>query len=130
MPRKFLSLICVPALLFATAAPAVAQSQQDERVVFYGDLNLNSRAGADTLLRRIEQASDIVCGDRAGPRPISETQSVRSCQVETVEYSVQEVGHPNLLYSYYGYMPEVVIEGSWDPYADPYYEVKPSPTYK
>ncbi|HYD87244.1 MAG TPA: UrcA family protein [Vitreimonas sp.] len=126
MTRTSLALACAPALLLcAAAAPAFAQAAWDNRyesrVVYFGDLDLESRAGADTLIRRIEQASDIVCGDRAGPRPINEHHDVRGCEAETVEYAVREVGHPNVLYRYYGYRPEVVIEGD----DDPYYTVKP-----
>lgn len=128
MTRKLLALVCVPALLISTAAPALADNTWDrryeERVVFFGDLNLESRSGADTLIRRIQQASDVVCGDRAGPRPINEQRDVRSCEAETTELAVREVGHPNVLYRYYGYRPDIVID---DQYADdPYYTVKPA----
>jgi len=120
---RFLTAACVSALLFA--APAFAQTQVESRVVYYGDLDLESRAGADTLIARIQQAADVVCGDRSGPQTIAEHRSVRSCEVVSTEDAVLGVAHPNVLYRYYGYMPEVVIEGSWDPDADPYYEVKP-----
>jgi UrcA family protein len=126
MTRKLLAFVCAPALLFAANANAQAyDNRYEERVVQFGDLNLESRSGADTLIRRIQLASEVVCGDRPGPRPLSENTSVNNCETETTEYAVQEIGHPNVLYRYYGYMPEVVIEGSWDPDADPYYEVKP-----
>ena len=126
MTRTLLALVCAPALLFAGSAIAqTSDTDYEERVVYFGDLNLSSRAGADSLLRRIEAAASDVCFDRTGPRPLSETRSVRNCETETIEYAVQDVGHPNVLYRYYGYMPEVIIEGSWDPDADPYYTVKP-----
>lgn len=124
MKRTLLALACAPALLFAM--PATAQTGDvQERVVYFGDLNLNTRAGAERLLQRIEAAADAVCFDRSGPRPLSDRREVRGCEAESVEFAVQEVGHPNLLYAHYGYMPEVIIEGSWDPYAAPYYTVKP-----
>ncbi len=126
MTRTLLALVCAPALLFAANASAQAwDNRYEERVVHFGDLNLNSRSGADTLIRRIELASEAVCGDRTGPRPLRENASVNACETETTEYAIQDVGHPNVLYRHYGYMPEVVIEGSWDPDADPYYTVKP-----
>lgn len=42
-----LQLALATAIGLAFATPALAQSQPEERIVTYGDLNLNSRAGAD-----------------------------------------------------------------------------------
>jgi len=125
MPRILTSAACLSALLFTAAMPAMAQTQYESRVVTYADLDLYAPEGADALIRRIQQAADVVCGDRSGPRNITETNSVRSCEIETTEYAINDVGHPMVMGRYYGYTPEVVIEGSWDPDADPYYEVKP-----
>jgi len=124
MPRLFTSAVCATALVFAAAAPALAQAQVETRVVTYGDLDLDSPEGADMLIRRIQQASDVVCGDHPGPQSIVEDYSVTGCEVETTEYAINDVGHPMVIGRYYGHTPEVIIEGSWDP-DETSYTVKP-----
>lgn len=100
------------ALSFAGAAPAFAQ---DSRTVGYGELNLNADQGADTLIRRVEQAAGIVCGDRPGPQTLRENASVGECEVTATQDAIQTVGHPVVTARYYGRTPNVTIEGSWDP---------------
>ena len=100
------------ALPFAGAAPAFAQ---ESRTVRYGELNLNADQGADTLIRRVEQAADVVCGDRPGPQPLQENASVRECEVIATDDAIRGVGHPVVTARYYGRNPDVTIEGSWDP---------------
>lgn len=124
MSRLF-TAACAAALVFAAAAPAFAQWRLESRLVTFGDLNLNSPEGADVLIRRIQMAADVVCGDRPGPEGIAERYSVRGCEIETTEYAIHNVGHPMVIGRYYGYTPEVVVEGSWDSDRDPYYDVKP-----
>jgi UrcA family protein len=110
-----ITLGVIAALSLCTAAPAFAQqdaastTQLNERVVPYGDLNLDSNAGADTMLRRINNASRFVCGDRTGPRPMQENGSVHYCVAESTDNAVAELGHPNVSNRYYGNTPEVVI---------------------
>ncbi|MBN8606505.1 MAG: UrcA family protein [Caulobacterales bacterium] len=108
------------AFLLAAATPALAQNYQSQ-VVTYGELDLNSRAGADTLIRRIEQASDNVCGDRTGPRSVRENSTVNACARETAEFGVEDVGHPNVTQRYYERHGTGYIEGSYDPYYDSAY---------
>jgi UrcA family protein len=108
------------ALLLAAAAPAMAQNYQSQ-VVTYGELDLNSRNGAETLIRRIEQASDNVCGNRTGPRSVRENSTVNACARETTEIGVEDVAHPNVTRSYYERQGTGYIEGSYDPYYDSAY---------
>jgi UrcA family protein len=123
MTRLFTTAACAAALLLA-ASPAFAQSQVQSRVVAFGDLNLDSAEGADVLIRRIQMAADVVCGDRPGPQGIAERYSIRGCEIDTTEYAIKEVGHPVVIGRYYGHTPEVLVEGSWAP--DEYsYEVTP-----
>lgn len=124
MSRLF-TAACAAALVFAAAAPAFAQWRLESRLVTFGDLNLNSPEGADVLIRRIQMAADVVCGDRPGPEGIAERYSVRGCEIETTEYAIHNVGHPMVIGRYYGYTPEVVVEDTWDSDRDPYYDVKP-----
>ena len=116
----------VAAVLLCAAAPALAQQQSapsttqlNQRVVPYGDLNLDSRAGADTMLRRINNASRFVCGDRTGPRPMQENGSVHYCVHASTETAVNDLDNPNVSNRYYGNTPEVVIGEEDDPNAYP-----------
>ncbi len=109
------------ALSLCCAAPALAQrndapstTQVNERVVPYGDLNLDSAAGADTMLRRINGASRFVCGDRTGPRPMQENGSVHACVSQSTETAVQDLGHPNVSNRFYGNTPQVIISDDED----------------
>ena len=123
MPRLFVTAACAAVMAIAAGAPALAQTRPETRIVYYGDLNLDSPAGADALIRRVEQASDVVCGDRPGPQTLSEHASVGDCEVTTTQYAIEDIGNPMVLGRYYGHTPEVVVEGSWDP-DEQYYPVK------
>lgn len=90
-------------LATAVALPAVAQEVQPrQRVVPYSDLNLDNPHGAHTMVRRIENASRQVCGDRAGPRGLAENGSVHACRVEASENAVTDLDHPMVTAEYYG----------------------------
>jgi UrcA family protein len=124
-----IALGVVAAFTLCAAAPAFAQdsspstTQLNSRVVPYGDLNLDSRAGANTMLRRMNNASRYVCGDRDGPRTMQETGSARACSGETMDNAVADLDHPNVTNRYYGNTPQVIISGDEDDsgYApDPY----------
>src|SRR5262249_57327143 len=110
-----IALGVVAALSLCAAVPAFAQNsspsttQLNQRVVPYGDLNLDSRAGADTMLRRMDNASRFVCGDRTGPRTMQENGTVHACSGETMDNAVADLGHPNVSRRYYGSTPEVVV---------------------
>jgi UrcA family protein len=97
------------------AAPAFAQ---DSRVVRYEELNLDAAPGADTLIRRVEHAADIVCGDRPGPQNLREDASIGSCEMLATQDAIREIGHPVVTSRYYERTPNVTIEGSWDPDAE------------
>jgi len=105
----------VAAFSLCVAVPAFAQdsapstTQLNSRVVPYGDLNLDSASGADTMLRRINNASRFVCGDRAGPRTMQENGTVHACTGESMDNAVSDLGHPNVSNRYYGNTPEVIV---------------------
>ena len=111
--------LCAAAPAFAQQQGAASTTQLNERVVPYGDLNLDSRSGADTMLRRIDNASRYVCGDRTGPRTIQENGSVHHCVNESTETAVNDLDHPNVSNRYHGNTPEVVIGEDEDSYAYP-----------
>jgi UrcA family protein len=120
-----IALGVIAAFSLCAAAPAFAQqdaastTQLNARVVPYGDLNLDSRSGADTMLRRIDNASRYVCGDRTGPRTIQENGSVHGCVHESMETAVNDLDHPNVTNRYYGNTPQVIISGDEDDYGYP-----------
>lgn len=116
-----LRFVVASAAVLALAAPAFAQSQPDQRVVTYGELDLNSAAGADTLIRRIDQASEQVCGAHDGRTNTRQAMINRVCEVETAENGVADVNHPVVTARYYGSGYGIVEEGSvyYDPRLDP-----------
>jgi UrcA family protein len=96
-------ILCIAALLASASLPAVAQEVQPrERVVTYSDLNLDNASGAHVMVRRIENASRQVCGDRSGPRSLSENGSVHACRVDSAENAVTDLDHPMVTAEYYG----------------------------
>ena len=111
--------LCAAAPAFAQQASAPSTTHLNSRVVPYGDLNLDSAAGADTMLRRINNASRFVCGDRTGPRSMQENGSVHGCVDESMDNAVSDLGHPNVSNRYYGNTPEVIIGDDEDAYGYP-----------
>src|SRR5262245_2301354 len=111
MPRIRIAA-CISVLLMAAATPALAQQS---RTVHYGELNLDANEGADTLIRRVEQAASIVCGDTTGPQTLREHASVGGCENDTTRAAITEIGHPVVTARYYGRRPDVIIESSAEP---------------
>ena len=101
MPRS-VHLAFISAAALIVAAPAFAQSYPESRVVTYGELDLNSDAGADTRIRRINNAAEAVCGRHDGPRPTCQAASDRACEYETTDDGVDQVNHPMVASRYYG----------------------------
>ncbi len=116
-------ILSVAALLSSAAAvPAFAQLIEDpeSRVVTYGELDLNSAAGAETLIRRIDYASEGVCARHYGRRPARQAARDRACEYETTEVAVNDVDHPNVAAHYYGGTAIIEEDVSYyDPRLDP-----------
>jgi UrcA family protein len=115
MARPF---VCATLLaLSGFAVPSLADADSDRvgrhevraQLVKYGDLSLDSAAGADALVRRIETAARDVCGDRPGPRGLTEHRFVRQCARAAGEAAVYEVGHPMVIGRYFGRTPDIII---------------------
>lgn len=123
---RALHLALASAAVLAFATPAFAQNETtrtQDRVVTYGDLNLNSRAGADTLVRRIENASEQVCGVNDGRTNTRQAQINRACEVESTENGVYDTGHPVVIARYEGSGYAIIEEGD-----APYYDPRLDPT--
>jgi UrcA family protein len=63
--------------------------------VAYGDLNLATAQGANTLYARIVDAARTVCGaDRVDIRELRALGEARSCESNAIAQAVQAVHHP------------------------------------
>jgi UrcA family protein len=83
--------------LTAHSAPAVTTVGADtaSRVVRFGDLNLDSRAGVTVLYSRIKSAAEVVCE----PAIFSTSNTYlrqRRCEQRAIEQAVLDVGSPRL----------------------------------
>lgn len=119
---RSLHLALATAIGLAFAAPAFAQTRPEERVVTYGDLNLNSAAGADALINRIDTAAEQVCGARTGPNTLSQSRDSRACETETTDNAVYDTNHPVVIARYEGSGYAIIEEGDaayYDPRLDP-----------
>ncbi len=84
---------CVAAGQPALARAASPDSDQVSIKVSYADLNLDSRAGAEALLRCVDQAAESICG----PRPaghLDELMIYRACVRGVADRAVANLGHP------------------------------------
>jgi UrcA family protein len=64
--------------------------------VYYGDLNLANRAGADAMLRRIKFAARQVCGSEPDLRVLRERLNFKRCVRQASKDAVQQVNAPLL----------------------------------
>ena len=80
MPRSAHLAFVSAAALVRSPPPAFAQNElRESRLVTYSELDLNTAAGADTLIRRINNAAEAVCGRHDGRRQPRARPSVIAC---------------------------------------------------
>jgi len=96
MFRTFLSVILAASIasVFPQSSSAETMPKMVSVSVHYGDLNLATDAGAQTLLQRLNAAGRRVCGGRTSPRSIMMYQLRRACIREKVSTAVAELGSP------------------------------------
>jgi len=70
--------------------------QTRTRAVSYADLNLERKAGLDTLYSRLESASREVCSPRESYRSWAMSQDWQSCYSHAMDKAVADVGNLNL----------------------------------
>jgi UrcA family protein len=70
--------------------------QTRTRAVSYADLNLDRKAGLDTLYSRLESASREVCSPRESYRSWAMSQDWQSCYSHAMDKAVADVGNLNL----------------------------------
>jgi UrcA family protein len=77
----------------ATAAPKKAAVES--RTVYFADLNLQSEAGAATLLNRISKAARIVCDiPPPGASNIHPKNGRHQCRRDAIQNAVASLDHP------------------------------------
>ncbi|HEX5007956.1 MAG TPA: UrcA family protein [Hyphomonadaceae bacterium] len=98
MSRSFRT---APALILAAAIltpAAVAQSplQPASIEVSHADLDLTAKAGAQTLLKRMQTAAQRICGQRPSPRQIQATVRHEACTREAMNSAVAALDVPTV----------------------------------
>lgn len=105
-----LALASCVALGFMAAAPASAEARAPTaQIVHYSDLNIDRASGARTLLRRINHAARVACGDHMGRTNFGERRAIRQCEREAVEAAVAKIDNTTLTAMFYDRSPEVTI---------------------
>jgi len=87
--------------LAAVSVPALAATQDPNATVVaikvsYADLDLNSRAGAATLLARISAAATKACGGAPDGRDLAELSLYDHCKADAVTSAVDAVRTPQV----------------------------------
>jgi UrcA family protein len=101
MRTSIASALVLVALGFGLTAPAGATvsrvnppaEETFRTTVHYGDLNLQTRQGADALYSRLSMAAGRVCED-AGDIYVRLTHSYQECRHEAVSDAVREINSP------------------------------------
>jgi UrcA family protein len=100
-PAMFVKSFLAPlsaAVIVASGANAQALPAHHpavtSKIVFIGDLNLSSEAGAKAALQRIEVAASNVCGDRPDLRTLDRTDHYQVCVRTAVDHAVASLDSP------------------------------------
>jgi UrcA family protein len=93
-PRKetimsHIAKIAALSVFFALAAHAESPSA----TVAYGDLDLNKRAGAETMLARLQAGVDRVCG-APGHFTLAQRQQYRRCSKQAMDGALAQLDAP------------------------------------
>lgn len=93
--KVMVAVVCMLAMPFAPSAYAQSVEANTARVT-YGDLNLDTRAGARTLIGRLRQATRQVCGDSARRMTLAEHAKIRECRSQSLGQAVAELDNANV----------------------------------
>jgi UrcA family protein len=111
--KRTSTLIAAAALIMSAfaAAPASAATTwgAQSETVSYGDLNLNSEAGAHAMLGRIDHAARTACFDRSGAMPLTARRAINACRTEAMTNAVDTLNAPRVSAMYYGREPAIII---------------------
>lgn len=95
-------LIALSLIALALSAPLAvpAATAEAPKVVFvtvaYGDLDVDTPAGARTLLSRINTAAKKVCGKAPATLMLSVPDKRAECRATVIRETVQRIGEPGL----------------------------------
>jgi UrcA family protein len=95
--RMQLLAAALAAMSLSTAAQAesIQAYGEDARVdIPYGDLDLKRPAGAEVMLRRVNQAATVACGGRPDIRHIRERKEFFHCVGDMTKSVVYELNMP------------------------------------
>jgi len=118
--RKFLTAFVATtasalALSLAATAPARAADGDVEVSnyrVHFGDLKLDTAAGAKVLYTRLNDAAYLVCGPDAELKDLVEMRAIERCQQRAIEKAVAQVNRPQLTALYDSHYPRVPLTDS------------------
>src|SRR5579871_1878004 len=82
------------ALCIAPLSCAKTPAEEISVPVRYGDLNLASREGAHILLRRLDHAAHIACGDTPAPAELLYSRRYDECTRNAVARAVAQLNSP------------------------------------
>lgn len=94
--KKTLAIVALASSALAFAPAALASGPVVEvrsRVVSYGDLDLGTRAGDQTLLKRIDHAATKACGGFPGGPDPAPYKRFDQCRAEAMDNAVHDVGN-------------------------------------
>jgi UrcA family protein len=92
--------LLLAALSFALVVPAYAADVDPSMKVSYGDLNLETEAGAQALLQRIKHAARLVCDDAVSPEDQLHINHWWRCYDTAVSNAVDQVHSAKLTARY------------------------------
>jgi UrcA family protein len=102
MTRKLFAVASACGLLGAmlAATPSLAGEEQGTMRVVTGDLNLQSQNGAQTVLRRIKNASSAFCETDSGTRDLGRRLEGSKCRDRMMYLAVSKLDAPLVTASY------------------------------
>jgi UrcA family protein len=78
-------------LAAAASASAPVSFDSDKVVVSYADLDIDSKAGAQSLYWRLKRASALACDADGSRRPLREMTAAKNCYMDTLDELVSEI---------------------------------------
>lgn len=99
MKIRNLIIACV-ALAMPVGAARADERATEAVVVPYGELDLDSAAGATVMLNRLERAAERACGGRAGFAPLEFKMRFRRCRAMALADAVLRLDHPVVSLAY------------------------------
>lgn len=97
-------MLLAAAMACALVAPALAEEARSIRVQ-RADLNLQSEAGADAMLNRIERAAERACGVTTARVDLATFNNGRACVEETMASAIGALNAPLVTALYEDRMP-------------------------